>query len=57
MHYLRFTSDYLLGFFIVLRHCGTQYILTENESFLSAYPYYFHDILKMPHTKEITNTK
>ena len=51
MHYLRFTSDYLL------RHCATQYILTENESFLSAYPYYFHDILKMPHTKEITNTK
>ena len=57
MHYLRFTSDYLLGFDIVLRHWGTQYILTENESFLSAYPYYFHDILKMPHTKEITNTK
>ena len=57
MHYLRFTSDYLLELFDKLRHCGTQYTLTENESFLTAYPYYFHDILKMPHTKEITNTK
>ena len=57
MHYLRFTSDCQLGLFDKLRHCGTQYTLTENESFLSAYPYYFHDILKMPHTKEITNTK
>ena len=57
MHYLRFASDQLLGLFDKLNHWGTQYILTEYESFLSAYPYYFHDILKMPHTKEITNTK